>query len=421
MKLKSSMGKMTKSTLVMVSSSMEVVPWYKELVFRYCKEAPQVAQWAPKILDYEARFQHMEVDDDGLALLTSVSKDLHLITECLRGGLLVSFVHCLVEKASMVADKCIQKQIPGDKLEQFTQQIQAVWGELAILYPHDNVVTETVESLGLHMQALQSESRAEKLSGVAQRFMNLEEKDEFQHDRLTCLDEMMEVSSTMPAKLKYVEGQQVLFAKVFDKVVEFVIPLLFEKMIDDPAPDLNKLVPMLSKMIDMFGFGSAAHKLLLESLQVASGLLSKVRSMVKKKEYDVQALCSVPEAKDKAMEWRRACLTMEGADKKMIKHKDMPKAFEVAWQMCMSYHAWCVTLVEGMVNELSRKASEIYENKRQALGLVAGGRKDGTSWTDQLGPKVTWKSISTRVVDGVLMDIAPNILPKSIDECIQVL
>ena len=368
--------------------------------------------------DYEERFQHMEADDDGLSLLTDVSKDLHLITECLRGTLLIGFVSCFVEKASLVADKCIQKQIQGEKLEQFTQKIQAVWGELAILYPHDNVVTETVESLGLHMQALQSESRAERLAAVAEKFLAMEEGDEL-ITKLSCLDEMCEVCASMPAKLKKVDGHQKLFTKVFDRVLGLAAPLVFVEMIKDPAPDLNKLLPMLTKMLDMFCIGGAARKLLSESLQVASGMRAKVKAMVQGKEYDLQMLCKLPDARDKAMALRRACLTMEGADAKMQKMKEMPVPFKQVWDMCMSHHVWCRELVEGMVTELLNLATAVHSDKMKTLALVAGGRRDGSSWTDQLG-KLSWKSISMKVIDGVLMDIAPNILPKSIDECLQV-
>ena len=68
MKLKANMGRMARTTLSLIASSMEQTEFYKQRVFRYCKEAPLVAQWSPKLKDYEARFQHMEVDEDGVQL-----------------------------------------------------------------------------------------------------------------------------------------------------------------------------------------------------------------------------------------------------------------------------------------------------------------------------------------------------------------
>ena len=282
------------------------------------------------------------------------------------------------------------------------------------------MVMETVESLGLHMQALQSESRAEKLSGVCKEFMEVKEEDEEQTKRVTLLEEMIEVCSAMPAKIQKIEGHKELFGSVFQEVVGFVAPLVFQPQTPEPAPDMTKTLQMLTKMMEMFDLGSVAHKTFMDAFQTAAGLKTKATSMMQNQPYDLKTVFLSDDAKDKVLALRRSCLSVDASHVKMQKLKEKPDSFEKAWVLCKTYQDWCQKVVDEIVKELLQESETLHAEKSRALTLVAGGRRDGTTWTDQIGPKTSWKQLCMKVIDGVLMDISPQILPAAIDECIQV-
>ena len=104
----------------------------------------------------------------------------------------------------------------------------------------------------------------------------------------------------------------------------------------------------------------------------------------------------------------RSILAVNSVDKKMQKQSDMPEKFAAAWHGAEVCRKWCLSVVKDIAAEMEKSQEEVLEAKMQALAQMAGGKKNGTAWSEGLDKKVAWNSICTRVLDGTLMDIDPT-------------
>ena len=164
-KVKSSSGKIARSTMSLVSSSLEANDFYREKLFRYLREMPMIKEWAPKMQAHELTLASFEVTSKCMRDLGLITKELHFILEALRPKLSEPLQALVKAKATMVVTQCIAGSVREDSAE-IAGQAQQVLQELSILWPLDGELQTLTMELAGHMQNINLASQQQRVGSL---------------------------------------------------------------------------------------------------------------------------------------------------------------------------------------------------------------------------------------------------------------
>ena len=422
LKLKLSMGKVSKSTLTLVASGLEAVDYYKEIIYRFTREMPMVSKWSPLIDDYMGRMQNLKYDESGVGVLKEATNDLCAITEALRPNLVKSFVHTVISSSMTFAGKCIRNELQGGSREVITGQVQAVLSELSILFPRDEKLATQSEELALHVQALYTTTQVEKMESLAGKFMGDDEEGDWPPvpKRLALLKQLSDLCAIMPVTaLQQAQARTELFSKFFDAVVLWLQQNFFESKGGADWASLETFVKLLGKITEIFQFGSASQKVFLDCLSVATTMVVKAKTLMPGQEISEQDMMAESNVKEMIKALMRSVLSMNAAETKMSKQEEMASNLCAAWDGAKTFKQWAMKIVETGVAQMQSRAQKHLDKVMTELSRVAGGKRNGTMWTDAWDKNVSWKSIAARVVEGSLFDIDASLLPVQIEDCVK--
>ena len=165
MKVKAAGGRIARSTMSLVASSLDCIDFYREKLFRYLREMPVVKEWSGKIRSYEASLQSFEVKLENVKELAAITKDMHFILEALRSKLSEPLQELVKSRASMLAGKCIAGEVleEGAAVAGIAQQILQ---ELSILWPLDTELQSLTLELAGHMQSINLASQQQMVASL---------------------------------------------------------------------------------------------------------------------------------------------------------------------------------------------------------------------------------------------------------------
>ena len=420
LKVKSSGGRIARSTMSLVVSNLEANEFYRERLFRYLRELPVVKEWAEKIQTFETCLASFSVDTKGLGDLSMVTKELHFVMESLRPKLTEPLQLLVKQKARMAAEKCIAGEVKENGAE-IAGSTSQVLQELCILWPLDTEMSRLSMELSSHMQSINLESQQRKVASL-----------------MTDLDgvlagEDVEIESVMAGVTKISSAcasiktgspekkQSVEVCKAWLHLMEFTSSRFLGEKPSLDAMQAKELVEVCQLVAQAMSLGDLVETSCMLGLDYAVQLQTKIHEVCPSMDMSADRVCEQEKIVEKLKGARRLCLALKN---QLDSWKEMKTESEIVKKLKVMFETQC-TSSTSMVGHWSgcKEASYLAELQAavQALGAVSGGRKDGRAWTSVIDKKCTWKSLTRQWENGELMDVEPTDLETGISECQQVM
>ena len=417
LKVKAAMGKMSKTTLTVVCSNLDRCEWYRQVMYRFCKEAPAVQQWAAKVHGYTTALLQMEFKDAALKTLEDVSKDLHILKESLRPPLLKKLERSMLEKSVACSQAFLKGQFQTDDSMQAVQRLQPVLHEISILYPLEEAISEQMQALAEYVQNKQGQSKAERLLSVAESFLgHIDMETEAIEELVAILLELRDQCKLVQVGASKLDTDKVDMSRLWLEAVGVWSHASMASPAKIDVCDSKKLLELLRQLPMLFGFGGTMHQTFLSAVGVAVDYEEQFQRLAPSEKSDVETMAARKIVMEKATDVLMTAMTFELS-------KETMKGLEQVQEPCMKAWKACCDMVEKgqettmkLVKKLQDKAKCEFDKELETLTSISGGIPGG-QWSSLVEKSWNWKTLSQAFIDKKVITVEPKQLSSSIETC----
>eukprot|EP00971_Amphidinium_carterae_P296706 5894053-Amphidinium_carterae.5 len=271
MAVKSQLGRTSGGTLTMVCTHLEAVEYWKELLFRYMRDIPNMQAHIPVMMEHMARLQDLACTLPGCKILHESVKELHQFKAALKG----SHVQPLEQRLKGVAlDFHSTILALGDDPENqhnMATIIQPTLHELSILCPDDSTLYEAVNTMGKYMTSIKTASIHKQATHLCDELVAALSKNPEDVQRATTalasLSKLVNENSCSQSTMSEEKMQKL--ERAWEKMLPFMAS---QQFIDEPTlPEevIKQLVQCICTLPSFGGFGVADSRAIAAAFEAA--------------------------------------------------------------------------------------------------------------------------------------------------------
>eukprot|EP00971_Amphidinium_carterae_P322747 6414767-Amphidinium_carterae.2 len=271
MAVKSQLGRTSGGTLTMVCTHLEAVEHWKELLFRYVRDMPNMQAHIPVMMEHMERLQDLQCTLVGCKTLHESVKELHQFKSALKA----SHVQPLEQRLKDVAlnfHNCILAL--GDDPENqhnMANVIQPTLHELSILCPDDTILCNAVNTMGKYMASIKMASLHKQATQLCDELVAaLSKNPEEVHraiDALAGLSKLLSENSCAQGTMS--DENMRKLERAWEKMLPFMAAHQFIDEPTQPEEVIKQLVQCICTLPTFGGFSLVESRAIAAAFEAA--------------------------------------------------------------------------------------------------------------------------------------------------------
>ena len=419
-KLKAAASRTNKSSLGLVSSTMNANAWWQQEIWTYLKQLPALNEWAPRL---QSHYETLDVlnlwEEAHLESLHVIVKEIYVLGESLHKKVIVPYEKRVLEAAQSLCTKAISVTAMEAK-QGMVEKLQLCLSELVCQFPDDDSLQALQQALTQHLQGIQEEKLSHGLEKCCLKLVELWRAED--PEPAVVMAGVCELNEATLGILSPVSEPSTALCSAATEAWECLVEILSAFWLcSGPViseGDHNMLTYLLDSLAGLVGSETEGQKEVSSSFEAAA--LHQVR-FLKLRPSETLSMEEVMGAEDVAESIKgivNAKMQVETVSAKMVKNAFLTAKMQKAWEAFLKMFAEQQEFMSKVGEKLKAKAAEELDTKMEKLKACSGGRVDGTSWAKQI-KNMSWRSQTKVFTDGQLFTVKPEALVKattSLDE-----